>query len=90
LAQNAPQGGFDVPELLDGQIKSGRLPIVSKADLYLTSLRGANGLFDIRICSSPSRRRPRKRAIQYSEAPVMESRSRGVLDTRFRGYDGFL
>jgi hypothetical protein len=28
-----------------------------------------------------SRRRPRKRAIKYSEAPVMESRIRGVLDT---------
>jgi hypothetical protein len=27
------------------------------------------------------RRRPRKRAIQYSEASVMESRSCGVLDT---------
>jgi len=27
------------------------------------------------------------RAIQYSEAPMMESKSCGVLDTRFRGYD---
>src|SRR5258705_9877977 len=30
---------------------------------------------------------PRKRAIQYSEASVMESKGRGVLDTRLRGYD---
>jgi hypothetical protein len=28
--------------------------------------------------------------IQYSEASMMESRSRGVRDTRFRGYDGLL
>ncbi len=28
------------------------------------------------------------RTIQYSEASVMESRTRGVLDTRLRGYDG--
>jgi hypothetical protein len=28
-----------------------------------------------------SRRRPRRRAIQYSEAPMMESMGRGVLDT---------
>ena len=28
------------------------------------------------------------RATQYSRAPVIESRSCGVLDTRFRGYDG--
>jgi hypothetical protein len=25
--------------------------------------------------------------IQYSEASAMETRGRGVLDTRFRGYD---
>jgi hypothetical protein len=31
-----------------------------------------------------------RRAIQYSEASVMESRSRSVLDTRMRGYDGFV
>src|SRR6267142_4735007 len=34
-----------------------------------------------------SRHRPRRRAIQYSEALVMESKGRGVLDTRLRGYD---
>jgi hypothetical protein len=34
------------------------------------------------------RHRPRKRAIQYSQAYVIEARVRGVLDTRFRGYDG--
>jgi hypothetical protein len=28
-----------------------------------------------------NRHRPRKRAIQYSETPMMESKSRGVLDT---------
>src|SRR3981189_3639177 len=28
-----------------------------------------------------------RRAIQYSEASVMESKGRGVLDTRLRGYD---
>src|ERR1700704_2087676 len=31
-----------------------------------------------------------RRAIQYSEASMMDSQSCGVLDTRFRGYDGFL
>ena len=31
--------------------------------------------------NAPGRRRPRKRAIQYSEAPVMESKCCGVLDT---------
>jgi phosphoribosylaminoimidazole carboxylase (NCAIR synthetase) len=34
------------------------------------------------------RHRPRRRTIQYSETPAMESRTRGVLDTRLRGYDG--
>src|ERR1700719_1916367 len=34
-----------------------------------------------------SRHRPRRRAIQYSETLVMESKGRGVLDTRLRGYD---
>ena len=29
-------------------------------------------------------RRPRKRAIQYSRAPMIDPRGRGVLDTRFR------
>jgi hypothetical protein len=28
--------------------------------------------------------------IQYSRAPVMESKGRCVLDTRFRGYDGMV
>jgi hypothetical protein len=28
--------------------------------------------------------------IQYSEESMMESRNRGVLDTRFRGYDSLL
>src|ERR1700754_3276329 len=31
---------------------------------------------------------PRRRTIQYSETSAMESRTRGVLDTRLRGYDG--
>jgi hypothetical protein len=29
-----------------------------------------------------------RRAIQYSEASVIKSIGRGVLDTRLRGYDG--
>jgi hypothetical protein len=33
---------------------------------------------------------PRKRMIQYSAASVIEAKVRGVLDTRFRGYDGLL
>jgi len=33
---------------------------------------------------------PRKRVIQYSRDVNDEPRSRGVLDTRFRGYDDFL
>jgi hypothetical protein len=37
-----------------------------------------------------SRHHPRKRMIQYSEASVIEAKVRGVLDTRFRGYDGLL
>jgi hypothetical protein len=32
---------------------------------------------------------PAKAGIQYSETPAMESRTRGVLDTRLRGYDGW-
>jgi hypothetical protein len=28
--------------------------------------------------------------IQYSSAPAMDSKFRGVLDTRFREYDGLL
>ena len=28
-----------------------------------------------------------RRAIQYSEEPMMESKGRGLLDTRLRGYD---
>jgi hypothetical protein len=28
--------------------------------------------------------------IQYSETSMTETKVRGVLDTRFRGYDGFL
>jgi len=36
------------------------------------------------------RHRPRRRAIQYSETSVMDSQSCGVLDTRLRGYDGFV
>jgi hypothetical protein len=31
---------------------------------------------------------PRRRMIQYSEESVIDPRSRGVLDTRLRGYDG--
>jgi hypothetical protein len=31
---------------------------------------------------------PAKAGIQYSETPATESRTRGVLDTRVRGYDG--
>jgi hypothetical protein len=31
---------------------------------------------------------PADAGIQYSEASVIESRTRGVLDTRVRGYDG--
>jgi hypothetical protein len=34
------------------------------------------------------RHRPRRRTIQHSATPAMESRTRGVLDTRLRGYDG--
>src|SRR6476469_7100892 len=50
--------------------------------------RGENAeswLFGNRI---PSCHHPRMRVIQYSEAPVIESKSCGVLDTRMRGYDG--
>ena len=32
--------------------------------------------------------RPRRRAIQYCRGADDHSRGRGVLDTRFRGYDG--
>ena len=32
-----------------------------------------------------NRRRPRRRAIQYSEEPVIEPKEHGVLDTRMRG-----
>jgi hypothetical protein len=32
-----------------------------------------------------SRHTPHRRVIQYSETSVMESKSRGVLDTRMRG-----
>jgi hypothetical protein len=35
-----------------------------------------------------SRHHPRRRMIQYSEMPAMESRTRGVLDARLRGHDG--
>jgi hypothetical protein len=31
---------------------------------------------------------PAQAGTQYSEALVMELRTRGVLDTRLRGYDG--
>ena len=31
---------------------------------------------------------PAQAGIQYSETPAMEARTRGVLDTRLRGYDG--
>jgi hypothetical protein len=31
---------------------------------------------------------PAKAGIQYSATPVMELETRGVLDTRLRGYDG--
>jgi hypothetical protein len=34
-----------------------------------------------------SRHRRLDRAIQYAETFVIDPRSRGVLDTRFRGYD---
>jgi hypothetical protein len=37
----------------------------------------------------PGCHRPRKRTIQYSRALAIESRSRGVLDPRMRGDDGF-
>jgi hypothetical protein len=30
---------------------------------------------------------PAQAGIQYSETPAMEAKTRGVLDTRFRGYD---
>src|SRR4051794_28986704 len=36
----------------------------------------------------PLRHRPRRRAIQYCRGADDQSRGRGVLDTRFRGYDG--
>jgi hypothetical protein len=36
------------------------------------------------------RHHPRKRVIQYSRGVNYEPRGRGVLDTRFRGYDDFL
>src|ERR1700723_2076178 len=35
----------------------------------------------LRRGNAPGRRRPRKRAIQYSEAPLLDPRSCGVLDT---------
>ena len=38
-------------------------------------------------CHSPCHR-PRRRAIQYCRGADDQSRGRGVLDTRFRGYDG--
>jgi hypothetical protein len=31
---------------------------------------------------------PAEAGIQYSETPTIESRTRGILDTRLRGYDG--
>jgi hypothetical protein len=31
---------------------------------------------------------PAEAGIQYSETQTMESRTRGILDTRLRGYDG--
>src|SRR3954452_13866523 len=37
-------------------------------------------------CHSPCHR-PRRRAIQYCRGADDQSRGRGVLDTRFRGYD---
>ena len=36
---------------------------------------------------SPLRHRPRRRAIQYCRGADDQSTGRGVLDTRFRGYD---
>jgi hypothetical protein len=33
------------------------------------------------------RRHPQKRMIQYSEPLAVDREARGVLDTRFRGYD---
>src|SRR5258705_8041787 len=33
------------------------------------------------VCHTLGRHHPRKRMIQYSETPAMESKSRGVLDT---------
>src|ERR1700720_2882235 len=39
-------------------------------------------------CPRSRRHHPRTRMTPYSRVLVMESRSRGVLDTRFRGYDG--
>src|SRR3954447_14661315 len=38
-------------------------------------------------CHAPCHR-PRRRAIQYCRGADDQSRGRGVLDTRFRGYDG--
>src|SRR3954452_17513599 len=40
-----------------------------------------------RECHSPCHR-PRRRAIQYCRGAGDQSTGRGVLDTRFRGYDG--
>ena len=41
------------------------------------------------VCSTTNRHHPRRRVIQYSRDANDESRSRSVLDTRFRGYDDF-
>jgi hypothetical protein len=37
---------------------------------------------------NPTRVMPAQAGIQYSETSVMEAKTRGVLDTRLRGYDG--
>jgi hypothetical protein len=58
---------------------SGRL---LHAKLGRIAPRGCGSVFANRISN---RHRPRRRVIQYSETLVMESKSRGVLDTRMRG-----
>jgi hypothetical protein len=58
------------------------------AQLGRIAPREGGSVFDECEHATLGRRRPRKRAIQYSETSVIETKVRGVLDTRFRGYDG--
>jgi hypothetical protein len=65
------------------------------ASLAMTALQltvfGSLKIESVRTRHTLSHHRPRRRAIQYCEAPVMEPRSRGILDTpACAGYDDSL